>query len=107
MRLKTLSFTRICLDYETYFNKIMKCKYIYTEQGEKILIPGCMAVAVSGRMEDCTCRSEKTFVQFEREEYNKTVNALRQEVKELEKENAQLNRIIKKLTRRKNNHENQ
>lgn len=66
-----------------------------------------MAVAVSGRMEDCTCRSEKTFVQFEREEYNKTVNALRQEVKELEKENAQLNRIIKKLTRRKNNHGNQ
>ena len=77
----------------------MKCHYIYTEEGEKVLIPGCMAVAVSGCMEDCTCRSEKTFVQFEREEYNKTVKALRQEIKELESENVYLNRIIKKLTK--------
>lgn len=79
----------------------MKCHYIYTEQGEKVLIPGCMAVAVSGCMEDCTCRSEKTFAQFEREEYNKTVNALRREIKDLEKENANLNRIIKKITKKK------
>lgn len=79
----------------------MKCHYIYTEQGEKVLIPGCMAVAVSGDMQDCTCRSEKTFAQFEREEYNKTVKALRQEIKDLESENAYLNRIIKKLTKHK------
>lgn len=79
----------------------MKCHYIYTEQGEKVLIPGCMAVAVSGRMEDCTCRSEKTFAQFEREEYNKTVKALLSEIKDLEKENAYLNRIIKKITKKK------
>ena len=79
----------------------MKCHYIYTEQGEKVLIPGCMAVAVSGDMQDCTCRSEKTFVQFEREDYNKTVKALRQEIKDLESENACLNRIIKKLTKHK------
>lgn len=79
----------------------MKCHYIYTEQGEKVLIPGCMAVAVSGDMQDCTCRSEKTFAQFEREEYNKTVKALRQEIKDLESENAYLNRIIRKLTKHK------
>ena len=81
----------------------MKCQYIYTEEGEKVLIPGCMAVAVSGDMQDCTCRSEKTFAQFEREEYNKTVKALRQEIKDLESENAFLNRIIKNLTKNKNN----
>lgn len=79
----------------------MKCHYIYTEQGEKVLIPGCMAVAVSGDMQDCTCRSEKTFAQFEREDYNKTVKALRQEIKDLESENAYLNRIIRKLTKHK------
>ena len=79
----------------------MKCHYIYTEQGEKVLIPGCMAVAVSGDMQDCTCRSEKTFAQFEREDYNNTVKALRQEIKDLESENAYLNRIIRKLTKHK------
>ena len=79
----------------------MKCHYIYTEHGEKVLIPGCMAVAVSGDMQDCTCRSEKTFAQFEREDYNKTVKALRQEIKDLESENAYLNRIIRKLTKHK------
>lgn len=54
----------------------MKCHYIYTEEGEKVLIPGCMAVAVSGDIEDCTCRSKKTFAEFEREEYNKAIKAL-------------------------------
>ena len=81
----------------------MKCHYIYTERGEKVLIPGCMAVAVSGDMEDCTCRNDISFPQFEREEYNKTVKALRQEIKDLESENACLNRIIRKLTRQKEN----
>ena len=81
----------------------MKCHYIYTEEGEKVLIPGCMAVAVSGDMQDCTCRSGKTFAQFEREEYNKAIKALRQEIKDLESENAYLNRIIKNLTKNKNN----
>ena len=78
----------------------MKCHYIYTERGEKVLIPGCMAVAVSGDMEDCTCRSEKTFAQFEREKYNRTVKVLRKEIEDLESENAYLNRIIRKLTKK-------
>lgn len=76
----------------------MKCHYIYTEDGKKVLIPGCMGTAAMG-IENCTCRSEKTFAEFERERYNETVKALRQEVKDLESENAYLNRIIKKLTK--------
>ncbi len=78
----------------------MKCHYIYTEDGEKVLIPGCMGTAAMG-IENCTCRSEKTFAAFERERYNETVKVLRQEVKDLESENAYLNRIIKKLTKNK------
>lgn len=75
----------------------MKCHYIYTDDGEKVLIPGCIATAAKG-IEYCTCRNEKVPV-FERELYNKTVKAMREEIKELEHENAYLNRIIKKLTR--------
>lgn len=65
------------------------------------MIPGCMAVAVSGDIEDCTCRNKCSFPQFEREEYNKAIKALREEIKDLESENERLNRIIKKLTHRK------
>lgn len=76
----------------------MKCHYIYTETGEKVLIPGCMGTAAMG-IEHCTCRFEKSPTQFERERYNETVKALKQEIKDLESENAYLNRIIKKLTK--------
>ena len=69
----------------------MKCHYIYTETGEKVLIPGCMGTAAMG--------IEQSFAQFEREQYNETVKALKQEIKDLESENAYLNRIIKKLTK--------
>lgn len=76
----------------------MKCHYIYTEDGEKVLIPGCMGTAAMG-IENCTCRPENTFAGFERERYNETVKALRTEIKDLEHENAYLNRTIKKLTK--------
>lgn len=78
----------------------MKCHYIYTEDGLKVLIPGCMAVAVSGDIQDCTCRNELTERQFERKEYNDTVKALRKQVKDLERENIQQNRIIKNLLKK-------
>lgn len=78
----------------------MKCHYTYTDQGEKILIPGCMAVAVSGNIEDCTCRNQY-FTKYEREKYNKEVEILRKKIKNLEDENAYLNRIIRKLTQKK------
>ena len=79
----------------------MKCHYKYTENGEKVLIPYCWPVVLSGDMSQCTCRTEKTFAAFERERYNETVKALRAEIKDLEHENAYLNRIIKKLTKQK------
>lgn len=78
----------------------MKCHYIYTEDGLKVLIPGCIAVAVSGDIQDCTCRNELTERQFERKEYNDTVKALRKQVKDLERENIQQNRIIKNLLKK-------
>lgn len=76
----------------------MKCHYIYTETGEKVLIPGCMGTAAMG-IEHCTFRFEKSPAQFEREQYNETIKVLKQEIKDLESENAYLNRIIKKLTK--------
>ena len=89
------------MDVEDEKGTVMKCHYTYTEHGEKVLIPGCMGTAVHGSMEYCTCRTVKTFAQFERERYNETVKALRQEVKDLERENACLNRIVRKLTKPK------
>ena len=84
----------------------MKCHYIYTKDGEKVLIPYCWPVVLTGDMSQCTCRPEKTFAAFERERYNETVKALRAEIKDLEHENALLNRIIKKLTNQKRKNEN-
>lgn len=52
-------------------------------------------------IEHCTCHFEKSQADFERERYNETVKALKQEVKDLESENVYLNRIIKKLTKKK------
>lgn len=36
----------------------MKCHYIYTETGEKVLIPGCMGTAAMG-IEHCTDRLQE------------------------------------------------
>lgn len=77
----------------------MKCHYIYTEKGEKILIPECMAVAVSGDIRDCTCKSY-TFAEFEREKYNETIKDLKDEIKELYELVESKNKIIEKLQKR-------
>lgn len=74
----------------------MKCHYIYTEEGEKILIPECTAVAVSGDIADCTCKSY-SFAEFEKEKYNKAIRALENEIKELEDLVKYQNKIIEKL----------
>ena len=76
----------------------MKCHYIYQDDRFRVLIPGCMGTAAMG-IEHCTCRFEKSPAQFEREQYNETIKVLKQEIKDLESENAYLNRIIKKLTK--------
>lgn len=79
----------------------MKCHYIYTEKGEKVLIPGCWDVVNSGDMSLCTCREEHTPSLYEKQRYNEEVKRLKQEIKELETENAFLNRIIRKITNNK------
>ena len=78
----------------------MRCHYTYVEGVGKVLIPGCMGTAAMG-IDNCTCRTEISPAQFERERYNETVRELRAEIKDLEKENAYLNRIIKKLLKKK------
>lgn len=64
----------------------MKCHYENIKGVGKVLIPGCMAVAVSGDIEDCTCRPT-TFHQFEKECYKKEVERLKDIIKKLEDEN--------------------
>lgn len=78
----------------------MKCHYIYDPVAGKVLIPGCMGTAAMG-IEHCTCRTERTYADFERERYNETVRTIRAENKELERENTRLNRIIKNLLKHK------
>ena len=49
-------------------------------------------------MSDCTCRDyPETFAQFERKEYNVKLNEQKKYIKELEKEVARLNRILKRV----------
>lgn len=49
----------------------MKCHYIVDKIAGRVLIPGCMAAAVSGDIEQCTCRDfDLSFSQFERKRYN-------------------------------------
>lgn len=64
----------------------MKCHYENIEGVGKVLIPGCMGVAVSGDIERCTCHP-MTVASFERERYQKEVQRLKGIIMELEKEN--------------------
>lgn len=76
----------------------MKCHYIYDKEVGKVLIPGCWDVVLSNDMSLCSCRTEiKTFAQFEKQEYNKILNEKQSQIKELEKEVARLNRILKRV----------
>jgi len=49
----------------------MHCHYI-KHKGVKVLIPGCMGTAAMG-IENCTCKKNISFKQFERNEYNKQI----------------------------------
>lgn len=64
----------------------MKCHYENVKGVGKVLIPGCMAVAVTGDIDRCTCHPT-TFASFEKEKYQKEVNRLKQIIKDLEEEN--------------------
>lgn len=64
----------------------MKCHYENIKGVGKVLIPGCMAVAVSGDIEDCTCHPT-TIRQFETPKYKEYVEELKKRIRELEDEN--------------------
>lgn len=64
----------------------MKCHYENIEGVGKVLIPGCMAVAVSGDIERCTCHPT-TIRQFEKTKYKEHVEELKKRIRELEEEN--------------------
>lgn len=75
-----------------------KCHYINDPKCGKVLIPHCWAVVHSNDISRCTCRDyPKTVAQFERQKFNEILQAKNKEIRDLEKENASLNRIIKKL----------
>ena len=73
----------------------MKCHYENVKGVGNVLIPGCMAVAWSNDIRDCTCHREpQTFGAFERERYNKEVKRLKAKIKELEDENEYYRKIL-------------
>ncbi len=64
----------------------MKGHYENIENVGKVLIPGCMAVAVSGDIERCTCHPT-TIRQFETPKYKEHVEELTKRIRGLEEEN--------------------
>jgi hypothetical protein len=64
----------------------VKCHYENVKGVGKVLIPGCMAVAVTGDIDRCTCHPT-TFASFEKEKYQQEVKRLKKIIKDLEEEN--------------------
>ena len=64
----------------------MKCHYENVIGVGKVLIPGCMAVAVTGDIDRCTCHPT-TIRQFETPKYKEHVEELKKRIRELEEEN--------------------
>ena len=73
----------------------MKCHYEKIKGVGKILIPGCMAVAVSNDIERCTCHST-TYESFERDRYNIEVKRLNSIITELEEENECYRKLLER-----------
>ena len=74
-----------------------KCHYVYDKKAGKVLIPGCWSVAISGDMERCTCRLGTSEKKFETREFNRLLKEKNEYIKNLEKENARLIRILRKV----------
>ena len=70
----------------------MKCHYEKIKGVGKVLIPGCMAVAVSNDIERCTCHST-TYESFERKRYNVEVKRI---ITKLEKENEYYRKLLER-----------
>ena len=54
----------------------MKCHYI-RYKGERVLIPGCMCVAVSQDISDCCCPKNEKSIEERVEELEKAVKQLK------------------------------
>lgn len=73
----------------------MKCHYEKIKGVGKVLIPGCIAVAVSNDIERCTCHST-TYESFERDRYNVEVKCLKGIITELEEENEYYRKLLER-----------
>ncbi len=71
----------------------MKCHYENVKGVGKVLIPGCMSVAVSGDIERCTC-TPTSVKNFERREYKEHVAELTTKIRQLEKENEYYRQLL-------------
>ncbi len=73
-----------------------RCHYIYTEDGLKVFVPGCMGCAVHGPDKAyCTCGSRR------KSDESKRNKELKKQLSETEKELDQAYRTIRKLLKKK------
>lgn len=75
----------------------MKCHYIKVKGVGKVLILGCMAVAISNDITGCTCPDILTEAEFERKRYTEVVDRLKKEIVELREENEMLRKNYIKI----------
>lgn len=73
----------------------MKCHYEKIKGVGKVLIPGCMAVAVSNDIERCTCHNT-IYESFERKRYNIEIKRLKDIITKLEKENEYYRKLLER-----------
>lgn len=71
----------------------MRCHYERVKGVGRVLIPGCMAVAVSGDIERCTCQPT-SFASFESERYRKEIERLKGVIRTLEAENEHYAKLL-------------
>ena len=73
----------------------MRCHYENVEGVGRVLIPGCMAVAVTNDIDMCTC-GPTTIRQFETPTYKKYVEMLKKRIRELEEENEYYAKLLER-----------